>query len=153
MTLAHLTAAAGLLLWALAKAYADADMWRAVYGDAALISQRVRNWHTLSLLEDIGAGILGIGATLLWLTAGPLRAIMFCVGGLALANVLFRAVYVRLMFSTWDVTSPAVNRTALPFFVWWRGRDRALALARAGAIIYYAGQLAAGAALVWFGIR
>ena len=151
MTLAHLTAAAGLLLWALAKAFADADMWRAVYGDAALISQRVRNWHTLSLLEDIGAGILGIGATLLWLTAGPLRAIMFCVGGLALANVLFRAVYVRLMYSTWDVTSPAVNRTA--FFVWWRGRDRALALGRAGAIIYYAGQLAAGAALVWFGIR
>lgn len=151
MTLAHLTAAAGLLLWALAKAYADADMWRAVYGDPALISQRVRNWHTLSLLEDIGTGILGIGATLLWLTAGPLRAIMFCVGGLALANVLFRAVYVRLMYGTWDLTSPAVNRTA--FFVWWLGRDRALALGRAGAIIYYAGQLAAGAALVWFGIR
>ena len=149
MTLAHLTAAAGLLLWALAKAFADADMWRAVYGDAALISQRVRNWHTLSLLEDIGAGILGIGATLLWLTAGPLRAIMFCVGGLALANVLFRAVYVRLMYGTWDLTSPAVNRTA--FFVWWLGRDRALALGRAGAVAYYGVQIAAGVALVFAG--
>ena len=153
MTLAHLTAAAGLLLWALAKAFADADMWRAVYGDAALISQRVRNWHTLSLLEDIGTGILGIGATLLWLTAGPLRAIMFCVGGLALANVLFRAVYVRLMYSTFVDRIGRGDFRFATFFVWWLGRDRALALGRAGAIIYYAGQLAAGAALVWFGIR
>lgn len=49
----------GFVLWALAKAFADADMWRAIYGDTALISLRVRNWHTLSLLEDVGAAIAG----------------------------------------------------------------------------------------------
>ena len=138
----------GFVLWALAKAFADADMWRAIYGDTALISQRVRNWHTLSLLEDGGAAIAGIGAASLWFTAGRVPAALLIGGVWLLANVLFRVVYVRLMYSTWDVTSPHVNRTAA--FI-WLGRDRALRLGRAGAVAYYGVQIAAGAALVLAG--
>jgi hypothetical protein len=139
---------AGFALWALAKAFADADMWRAIYGETALISQRVRNWHTLSLLEDIGAAIAGIGAASLWLSAGRVPAALVTGGAWLLANVLFRVVYVRLMYGTWDVTSPYVNRTAA--FL-WLGRDRALQLGRAGAVVYYGAQIAAGVALTLAG--
>ena len=139
---------AGFALWALAKAFADADMWRAIYGETALISQRVRNWHTLSLLEDIGAAIAGIGAASLWLSAGRVPAALVTGGAWLLANVLFRVVYVRLMYGTWDVTSPYVNRTAA--FL-WLGRDRALQLGRAGAVMYYGAQIAAGVALTLAG--
>ena len=139
---------AGFALWALAKAFADADMWRAIYGETALISQRVRNWHTLSLLEDIGAAIAGIGAASLWFSAGRVPAALLTGGAWLLANVLFRIVYVRLMYGTWDVTSPYVNRTAA--FL-WLGRDRALQLGRAGAVVYYGAQIAAGVALTLAG--
>lgn len=139
---------AGFALWAVAKAFADADMWRAIYGDTALVSQRVRNWHTLSLLEDGGAAIAGIGAAALWFTAGRVPVALLTVGAWLLANVLFRVVYVRLMYSTWDFTSEYVNRTAA--FL-WLGRDRALQLGRAGALAYYGAQIAAGVALVFQG--
>ena len=65
-----------------------------------------------------------------------------------MANVLFRVVYVRLMYGMWDVTAPYVNRTAA--FL-WLGRDRALQLGRAGAVAYYGVQIAAGVALVFAG--
>jgi len=139
---------AGFALWAVAKAFADADMWRAIYGDTALISQRVRNWHTLSLMEDGGAAIAGIGVASLWFTAGRVPAALVTGGAWLLANVLFRVVYVRLMYGTWDVTSPYVNRTAA--FL-WLGRDRALQLGRAGAVVYYGAQIAAGVALTLAG--
>jgi len=139
---------AGFALWAVAKAFADADMWRAIYGDTALISQRVRNWHTLSLLEDVGAAFAGMGYAIIALTIGLRPAALLTGGAWLLANVLFRTIYVRLMYGMWDVTAPEVNRTAA--FL-WLGRDRALQLGRAGAVVYYGAQIAAGVALVFAG--
>jgi len=142
---------AGFVLWALAKAFADARMWEAIW--SVQISSRTANgmadyWHTMSVLEDIGAAIAGIGAASLWFTAGRIPAALLTVGAWLLANVLFRIVYVRLMYHTWDVTAPEVNRTAA--FLWLR-RDRALRLGRAGAVVYYGAQIAAGVTLILAG--
>jgi hypothetical protein len=142
---------AGLTIWALAKARADSSMWLVAWGVPLEGSVMQRYWHTVSLAEDIGAGMCGVGAAWLWGSAGALSAIEFSLGCLSIANVLFRVVYVRLSYGSWDTTAPAYNRTA--FFIYWRGKDRALRLGRVGAIIFYAAQIVAGLALVWLAIR